>query len=210
MARGDAEYRNLLNRGTLNVPDGMPVAWALRLFGCPAQRLAGADGMSFLADWGVRQGLRHYLFGGTPTVVMRLKASLESTFPGIAIVGAESPPFRSLSDEEWVDASDRVKRSGADLLWVGLGTPKQDYAAERLRTLEAAPTILCVGAAFDFLSGARTRAPRWMQERGLEWLHRWIHEPARLGGRYAMGNSVFIGGVARDYLARTRGASVAI
>jgi N-acetylglucosaminyldiphosphoundecaprenol N-acetyl-beta-D-mannosaminyltransferase len=203
LARGDEAYRDLLNRGDLNVPDGMAVAWTLRLFGCPAERLAGSDAMSFLCEWGLDRMAAHYLFGGTPEVVGRLKARLEARFPGIRIVGAESPPFRTLTDEEWADAADRINRSGADLVWVGLGAPKQDWAAETLRELDCAPAILCVGAAFDFLSGARKRAPRWVQAIGFEWLHRWIHEPKRLVGRYLIGNTRFLGGVLRDYLARS-------
>jgi N-acetylglucosaminyldiphosphoundecaprenol N-acetyl-beta-D-mannosaminyltransferase len=202
LARKDYAYRDLLNRGDLNVPDGMPVAWVLRLFGCQAERLAGSDAMNFLCEWGVASGIRHYLFGSTPTVVARLKATLEARFPGIQIVGAESPPFRPLTDDEWAGTADRIRRVGADLLWVGLGAPKQDHAGERLRLLDAAPAILCVGAAFDFLSGARKRAPVWMQRSGLEWFHRCIHEPKRLGGRYVVGNSRFAAQVAHDYVLR--------
>lgn len=202
LARKDEAYRDLLNRGHLNVPDGVAVAWALRLFGCRAKRLAGSDAMSFLCEWGLEPMTAHYLFGGTPEVVARLKSTLEARFPGIRIVGAESPPFRRLTDEEWAQAADRINRSGADLVWVGLGTPKQDWAAEKLRKLDCAPSILCVGAAFDFLSGATKRAPRWVQAIGFEWLYRWVHEPKRLVGRYLIGNPRFLAGVLRDYLAR--------
>jgi N-acetylglucosaminyldiphosphoundecaprenol N-acetyl-beta-D-mannosaminyltransferase len=201
VARQNQAYRDLLNRGDLNVPDGMPVAWALRLFGCAADRLAGADAMSFLCEWGVERNIRHYLFGSTPAVVARLQTTLEARVPGIHIVGAESPPFRPLTDEEWAGATARIRRAQADLLWVGLGAPKQDPVGQRLRLLDAAPAILCVGAAFDFLSGAQKRAPRWMRDNGLEWFHRCIHEPKRLSRRYVIGNSRFVSGVARDYLA---------
>lgn len=202
LARQDEAYLDLLNRGDLNVPDGMAVAWALRLSGSPAERLAGSDAMAFLCGWGVERMARHYLFGGTREVVHRLAERLDACFPGIHIVGAESPPFRSLTQEEWAEAADRIRRARADCVWVGLGAPKQDWAAAKLRELDCAPAILCVGAAFDFLSGARKRAPRWVQGSGLEWLHRCIHQPRRLGGRYLMGNPRFLVGVLRDYLAR--------
>jgi N-acetylglucosaminyldiphosphoundecaprenol N-acetyl-beta-D-mannosaminyltransferase len=202
VARQNQAYRDLLNRGDLNVPDGMPVAWALRLFGCAADRLAGADAMSFLCEWGVERNIRHYLFGSTPAVVARLQTTLEARVPGIHIVGAESPPFRPLTDEEWAGATARIRRAQADLLWVGLGAPKQDPVGQRLRLLDAAPAILCVGAAFDFVSGARKRAPVWMQRSGLEWFHRWIREPKRLAGRYVIGNSSFAAQVAHDYVLR--------
>jgi N-acetylglucosaminyldiphosphoundecaprenol N-acetyl-beta-D-mannosaminyltransferase len=207
LAREDETYRDLLNRGDLNVPDGMAVAWALRLFGCSADRLAGSDAMSFLCEWGIKRMSRHYLFGGTPAVVARLRARLEDRFPGICVVGAESPPFRRLSEEEWADAAKRINRAGADLVWVGLGAPKQDWAADRLRELDSAPAIVCVGAAFDFLSGAKRRAPRWMQGLGLEWLHRLASDPRRLWRRYLVGNFAFLGGVARDYARAARFSS---
>lgn len=202
LARRDAAYRDLLNRGDLNVPDGIAVAWALRLFGCPAERLPGSDAMTFLCEWGVGRMKGHYLFGATPAVLARLETTLKASFPGIRIVGAESPPFRPLTDDEWALAGERINRAGADLVWVGLGAPKQDWAAEKLREFECAPSILCVGAAFDFLSGAKKRAPLWVQKSGLEWLQRFVREPRRLGRRYAIGNPRFIGSVARDYLLR--------
>jgi N-acetylglucosaminyldiphosphoundecaprenol N-acetyl-beta-D-mannosaminyltransferase len=205
LARKDEAYRDLLNQGNLNVPDGMPVAWALRLFGCRAERLAGSDAMSFLCQWGAERGLRHYLFGGTPEVVSGLKARLEARLPGIRIVGFESPPFREFTDDDWLEAAQRISTSGADLLWVGLGAPKQDWAAAKLCGLGCAPALLCVGAAFDFLSGAKRRAPNWIQRLGLEWLHRLAHEPRRLTGRYVRTNSAFVLGAASDLLRqRTR------
>lgn len=204
LARDDPSYRALLNRGDINVPDGMAVAWALRAFGHQASRLAGADAMALLASRGVASGHRHYLFGGTAETVTRLRANLETASPGIRVVGAESPPFRQLTPEEWQAAADRIRAAGTDLLWVGLGAPKQDLAGERLRELSAAPAILCVGAAFDFLSGARPRAPRWVQRSGLEWAHRLARDPRRLWRRYLIGNARFVAGVLRDYFDERR------
>jgi N-acetylglucosaminyldiphosphoundecaprenol N-acetyl-beta-D-mannosaminyltransferase len=197
-ARSDGGYREILNRGALNVPDGMPVAWAARMFGSSTERLAGTDAMGLTIGWGLDRGLGHYLYGSTPETLRRLRAQLEARYPGIRIVGAESPPFRSLSEGEVEDAAGRIREAGADALWVGLGAPKQDLMAFRLRTKGAAPVILCVGAAFDFVAGPKDRAPVWMQRSGLEWAHRLGSEPGRLWKRYLVGNTRFVAGVARD------------
>jgi N-acetylglucosaminyldiphosphoundecaprenol N-acetyl-beta-D-mannosaminyltransferase len=199
VARRDPAYRNVLNGG-LNVPDGMGVALALRLLGYPAQRLPGSDAFALLCERGVRRGLRHYLFGGASEVVDRLRWSLGIRYPGIRVVGAESPPFRPLSERELSEASARIRHAATDLVWVGLGAPKQDWVAERLRERGSAPVILCVGAAFDFLSGAKRRAPEWMQESGFEWLHRLACEPRRLWRRYLVGNAVFASTVLSDFV----------
>lgn len=203
-ARGDPEYRDILNTGALNVPDGMPVAWAARMFGSETERLSGTDATGLAAGWGIDRGLRHYLYGGTPETVERLKRRLEETYPGILIVGAESPPFRPLTDEEIATSARRMQDAGAQALWIGLGAPKQDLMAFRFRKLHAAPVILCVGAAFDFVAGTMKRAPSWMRRSGLEWIHRLASEPRRLWRRYLLGNPRFVVGIVRD---RLRGAS---
>lgn len=207
LARDDLEYRTLLNRGDLNLVDGAAVALALRMFGCRAPRTTGSAAFRLLSLWGVDAGVKHYLFGGTPEVVERLRRRLEQDHPGIEIVGAESPPFRELTKNDFEAAVGRMQAAGADLVWVGLGAPKQDWVAERLRELGAAPVTLCVGAAFDFLSGAKRRAPRWMRRAGLEWLHRLLTEPRRLWRRYLIGNSLFVAGVLSDYLRSRRAVS---
>ncbi len=199
----DRAYRDMLNEGELNVPDGKSVVWALRLKGVTAERLAGSDAMELLARHGERDGLRHYLFGGASPVVTALQARLELRYPRIALVGAESPPFRTLEERELAEAAERIRAESTQLLWLGLGTPKQDLVAAAFRRLHAAPVILCIGAAFDFLAGTKKRAPAWMQRAGLEWLHRLGSEPARLGRRYLVGNPRFVWGVARELVART-------
>jgi N-acetylglucosaminyldiphosphoundecaprenol N-acetyl-beta-D-mannosaminyltransferase len=204
LARRDPEYRTLLNRGDVNLVDGAAVALALRLFGCPAPRTTGSTAIQVLSASGIQAGMRHYLFGGTPEVVERLRRQLEQDHPGIEIVGAESPPFRELGLDDLVAARDRMHAAGAHLVWVGLGSPKQDRVAERLRELGAAPVLLCVGAAFDFVSGAKRRAPRLIQRVGLEWLHRLATEPRRLWRRYLIGNTLFVAAVFRDYLHQKR------
>ena len=158
--------------------------------------------MKLLARRGETDGFRHYLFGGAPSVLTSLQARLELAYPRIALVGAESPPFRALEQRELNEAGGRIHAMDTQLLWLGLGTPKQDLVAVSLRAIGAAPVILCVGAAFDFLAGTKERAPEWMQRAGLEWLHRLGSEPGRLGRRYLIGNPRFVWGVARELLAR--------
>lgn len=204
LARRDARYRSILNRGDLNLPDGAGVAWAAGLSGHRAKRLPGTEGMHLVARWGVERNLSHYLFGGTPDTLTRCARTLEQRHPGIRIVGTESPPFRELSDPELGEAASRMLAAGTEIVWVGLGTPKQDVAAERLRRLGAAPVIACVGAAFDFVAGTKRRAPAWMQDSGLEWLHRLASEPERLWKRYLVGNPIFVAGVVKDLIASGR------
>lgn len=203
-ARRGTEYRSVLNTGALNLSDGLPVAWAARLYGTDTARLSGTTGMLLAADWGVERGLRHYLYGGTPQALEALRERLEETYPGILIVGAESPPFRPLTDDDLREAALRMQEAGAQAVWVGLGAPKQDLVAYRLRSFRAAPAILCVGAAFDFIAGVKRRAPRWMQATGLEWLHRLLSEPRRLWKRYMLGNPRFVAGVFRDLFRERR------
>ena len=200
-ARRDPRYRQLLNQGDLNLPDGMGVVWATRLFGFVSHRVSGTEGLHLVARWGLNRSLSHYLFGGSPRALTACREALEAAHPGIRIAGAESPPFRPITPHEMAQAASRIRGAGADVVWVGLGTPKQDLVAERLRRLGAAPVIASVGAAFDFIAGTKPRAPRWMQRSGLEWLHRLASEPGRLWERYLVGNPVFAAGVLTDFMA---------
>jgi len=200
LARRDIGYRTILNGGDLNLPDGAPVAWAARIESSSARRLPGTEGFHEIAEWGRSRGLTHFFFGGTANGQTRLRQNLEMAHPGIRIVGAESPPFRALSDREVEECARRIRAAGTQALWVGLGTPKQDLIADQLRDLDAAPVILCVGAAFDFVAGVKQRAPAWMRRLGLEWLHRLVSEPRRLWRRYLLGNPQFIGGIVSDRL----------
>ena len=200
LARDDEAYRELLNEGDLNVPDGIPVAWALRLFGCPAERLAGSDAMSSICQWGLERGTAALsVREARPRSWLASRPTSRRASPASVSSAPSRRRFGHSTDDEWFEAGKRINTSGADLVWVGLGAPKQDWAAERLRELDSAPAILCVGAAFDFLSGTKRRAPRLIQRLGLEWLHRLASDPRRLWRRYLVGNLEFLTGVLRDY-----------
>lgn len=189
-----SDLKALLRGGGLNFPDGKSVVWANRLRhgrSLPEERVYGPDLMLDVVRLGLPLGLRHYLLGSTPPVLASLEHRLRERCPGLLVVGAESPPFGPLDDETIAGQAARIRASGADVVWVGLGTPKQDEVVERLATM--VPAVYCaVGAAFDFISGHKRQAPVWMQRRGLEWVFRLMCEPRRLWRRYLFGNARFV------------------
>lgn len=202
-AQGDREYRAVLNAAELNLADGLPVAWAARSLHQATDRMPGTDSFERVARWGVADGLKHYLYGGgTPDEVAMLTDRLATLFPGIAIAGSESPPFRDLDASDLDDAAERIRAAGTQALWIGLGTPKQHVVGQELLRRNAAPLIFCVGAAFDFVAGTKKRAPTWMQRSGLEWTYRLASEPRRLWKRYLIGNPTFVAGYVLDRVSR--------
>lgn len=188
-ARADAAYRRILNEAWLNTPDGMPLVW---LGPRGVERVYGPDLMLAVGDAGRAVGLRHYFYGGAEGVAPELARRLAARFPGLEVAGTWTPPFRPLTaDEEAALAAD-IARARPDIVWVGLGTPKQErFMAEHGRTLEAG-LLIGVGAAFDFFSGRVRQAPRWVQRSGFEWLFRLGTEPRRLAGRYLRTNPLFV------------------
>lgn len=197
IAETDPSYRGLLNGADLNLPDGMPLVWFGRRWGFDVpERVCGPDFLPVVFDRGRVDGLRHFLYGSTREVLERMRARLSARFPGAEIVGWESPPFRPLTPAEETETVARVRSSGANLVWVGLGTPKQDVFVESFKTRLRVP-LLAVGAAFDFHAGVKPRAPGWMQRAGLEWAFRLASEPRRLWRRYLVGNLVFLKGALR-------------
>jgi N-acetylglucosaminyldiphosphoundecaprenol N-acetyl-beta-D-mannosaminyltransferase len=195
LADGDAAYRGMLQRASLNLPDGTPVVWANRLLHRDADvsrtRVRGPGLFSAVLDQGRRTGVRHFLLGSTPETLALLETRIAERYPGAIVAGSWSPPFRELTDDERVEQRKRLVESQADLVWVGLGTPKQDWECARLRQELALP-FLAVGAAFDFEAGTVSAAPEWMQDNGLEWVHRLASEPRRLWKRYLFGNARFV------------------
>ena len=181
------------NRFAIITPDGQPVRWALNwLHGARLKRnVRGSDLTWRLCQRAAIEGVSIYLYGSTTETLAALHSNLLQKFPGLQIAGVESPPFRALSSEEDDAMVDRVNASRAGLMFLGLGCPKQDYfAAEHQDRIQAVQ--LCVGAAFDFLAGAKPPAPYWVQRRGLEWLFRLYQEPRRLWKRYLVTNTVFL------------------
>ncbi|NJD30014.1 MAG: WecB/TagA/CpsF family glycosyltransferase [Chloroflexi bacterium] len=179
--------------------DGVPLVWVSRRRGVgSAQRVCGPDVMLTLCDRGRASGLRHYFLGGRPGTPERLAAVLTGRFPGLLTAGTESPPFRTASEAEAQTIVDRINAAEPDVLWIGLGSPKQElWAADHAARLTAR-LILPVGAAFDFHSGLVRRAPVWMRQIGLEWLFRLAREPRRLLRRYVVTNARFIALLVRE------------
>lgn len=198
----DAELRGIYNRAGMVIPDGMPVAWICRMMGFNSVgRVCGVDLMSELCRQSVERGYRHYLYGGwPPDVVEKLAEQLRKRFPGIRIVGTHAPPFRSLSSREDAEVIEKINAAAPDIVWIGLGTSKEKYWAASHVGKITAPILVGVGAAFDFHSGTKLRAPLWMQRAGLEWLFRLITEPRRLGPRYLKDNPAFLYLVLRQFL----------
>ncbi|HTC60240.1 MAG TPA: WecB/TagA/CpsF family glycosyltransferase [Solirubrobacteraceae bacterium] len=191
---------------TLAVPDGQPLVWALRLLGhARATRVYGPDLMAHYCAHAAGTGTPIYLYGGRSAQALELLTKrLRERFPGLQIAGGWSPPFRPLSVEEQAQAIERIDGSGAKVVWVGTGQPKQELWMHEMRPLLAAPLLVGVGAAFDFHAGIVSQAPGWMQRNGLEWLYRLTREPKRLWRRYASQNPRFVVGFARQYLRERR------
>jgi N-acetylglucosaminyldiphosphoundecaprenol N-acetyl-beta-D-mannosaminyltransferase len=188
-ARNDPGLRRIYNESWLTTPDGMPLVW----LGPPGvERVYGPDLLLAVCDAGRSVGLRHYFFGGGPGVAAELALKLTRRFPGVAIVGHHEPPFRPLAANELDAWQAEIVRLRPDVIWVGLGTPKQErFMAAHWRELDAG-VLIGIGAAFDFHSGRVPQAPRWMQRSGLEWLFRLGTEPRRLGPRYLITNPLFL------------------
>jgi N-acetylglucosaminyldiphosphoundecaprenol N-acetyl-beta-D-mannosaminyltransferase len=198
ISRRTPAFAAVLRNSDLNVPDSLPLTWAIRAMGDHVNRITAFDGLSALCAGGIKSSIRHFFFGSTPETVKLLARNLVATHPDLQVVGVHSPPFRPLDDEEFAAASAEIKARGTDILWIGLGAPKQNFVAEQFRRHQAAPLIITIGAAFDFAAGVKRRAPKWMQRVGLEWLFRMVQEPQRLGRRYLVGNSRFIIDAARE------------
>lgn len=196
-AHRDDAYRSVLERSRLNLPDGAPVVWTARRLGLDeAMRVPGSELFLETIELGSRVGLRHYLYGSTEDVLERLQRALRARSPDAKLAEVESPPFRDLTDDEVDELAGRIRESRADIVWIGLGTPRQDQLIARLRGRVDA-VLVAVGAAFDFLGGSKQRAPAWMQGLGLEWLHRLLSEPGRLWKRYLVGNISYIAAARR-------------
>jgi len=192
-ARRDESLRAVLNAAGLAVPDGMPLVWVARLRGCrDVRRVYGPDLTLQLCERAARRGYRCFFYGGGPGVAERLAEALSRRFPGLRVVGAEAPPFRPLTTEEDEEAVRRINAASPDVVFVGLGCPKQERWMAEHRARLRAPVLLGVGAAFDFHTGRVPQAPRWMMGSGLEWLFRLWQEPRRLWRRYLVYNPLFV------------------
>ena len=181
----DDVLRGIYNSSSLTVPDGMGVVWVLKAMGYRGVgRVYGPDLMLKLIDHGQQRGTRHFFYGGASGVAEDLKRALAVRHVHAEIVGTYAPPYRSLTTSEEDEVLARINDVHPDIVWVGLGSPKQDSWMSAYRERLDAPVLIGVGAAFDFLSGRKPQAPRWIQRSGFEWLFRLATEPKRLWPRY--------------------------
>ncbi len=205
-SRDDDALREAVDGAAFTVPDGQPLAWALRKLGHDIDaRVYGPELMARACARSERSGQRFYLYGGRDDrSLAQLAANLLDRHPGLQLAGGWSPPFRELSDAELDDVAARINAARPDVVWVGIGVPKQEKWMAAMRDRLDAPVLVGVGAAFDFHAGLIPQAPAWMQRRGLEWLFRLKQEPGRLWRRYARHNPRFVAGFARQWATHRR------
>ena len=202
----DPALRAALRDSSLNVPDGQPLVWALNSLGHSLQgRVYGPELMARACARAVDNGQRFYLYGGrNQGALFQLALNLRQRYPGIKIVGGYSPPHRPLTQEEREAIVDEINHSRADVVWAGIGVPKQEKWMAEMRPWLEAPVLVGVGAAFDFHAGLVRQAPNWIQDAGLEWAFRLMHEPRRLWRRYLRYNPRFLAAFGRQLTAHRR------
>lgn len=206
-SREDDALRAAVDGAAFTVPDGQPLAWALRKLGHDIDaRVYGPELMERACARAAGSGQRHYLYGGRDEKALaQLAANLLGRHPELQLAGGYSPPFRTLTEVELDEIAARINAAGPDVVWVGIGVPKQEKWMAAMRDRLDAPVLVGVGAAFDFHAGLVPQAPAWMQRRGLEWLFRLVQEPRRLWKRYARHNPRFVAGFARQWASHRRG-----
>jgi N-acetylglucosaminyldiphosphoundecaprenol N-acetyl-beta-D-mannosaminyltransferase len=202
----DPELRAAVLGSDLTVPDGQPLVWAMNALGHDlSSRVYGPDLMARYCERAALTGARMFLYGGrNQGALVQLALNLRTRYPGLNIVGGYAPPFRALTGEEEDFVLDEINRSQADVVWIGIGVPKQEKWMAAMRGRLRAPVLVGVGAAFDFHAGLVSQAPSWMQSMGLEWAYRLLQEPGRLWRRYLRYNPRFVAGFLRQWLAHRR------
>jgi len=201
-ARRSPALLQALEEAGLVLPDGAPVAWALsRRLGKTVHRVTGAILFEELCRRSARGQYSHFFIGATDDTLSALRGALRQRHPSLDVRGTLAPPFRPLTVTEETDLAARVNAASPQIVWIGVGAPKQELWMASLRHQLEAPLLIGVGAVFDFASGAKKRAPIWMQAAGLEWAHRLMTEPRRLWRRYLITNTTFLIALARERFA---------
>jgi N-acetylglucosaminyldiphosphoundecaprenol N-acetyl-beta-D-mannosaminyltransferase len=187
--RRDPELRDIIDSADIATPDGVPLVWALHISGQEeAVRVTGIEVMR--RALGV--GKRHFFYGSTEETLACIRAAVGEQYPGATVAGTLSPPFRELSDDEHLGLVEQIRVANPDVVWVGLGMPKQERWMWVTHKHLPGVSLVGVGAAFDWLAGTTPMAPQWMRDQGLEWLYRLGREPRRLWRRYAYNNPAFL------------------
>lgn len=192
----DAKLWEIFSESSVVLPDGRPFQLFTSLSKVPLTQVRGPSLFPSVIDFGRKYGLKHYFVGTTDETLAKLVETFEQKYPGVEIVGTYSPPFRESEQKELDDLDASIRRSGANIVWLGMSTPKQDFEARRITQKSGVMTI-AVGAAFDFSAGNQNEAPDWLRALNLEWLFRFLSEPKRLWRRYLIGNLIFLKAVMR-------------
>lgn len=197
LAHADSSYWGVLSGAGSNFPDGTPVGWSMRLISGISRKASkprSVRGPSFFElalDLGRKDSTRHFFVGSTPDTLELLVGEIERRYPGALVVGSYSPPFADVSDEYIADIANVIGSTAPHMIWLGLGTPKQDFVSAALAQRVSVP-VIGVGAAFDFVAGTVREAPRFLHNSGFEWVFRLVTEPRRLWRRYVLGNLKFL------------------
>jgi N-acetylglucosaminyldiphosphoundecaprenol N-acetyl-beta-D-mannosaminyltransferase len=204
-AQHERAFKEVLNAADAVVPDGMPLVWLGRLRGLSLRRrVYGPELMMSFCEQTVKEGYRHFFYGGAPGVPEKLAGTLQGKLAGLQVAGTYSPPYRAVTQEEDEQIVATINATAPDIVWVGLGTPKQEIWMHEHRERLRASVLVGVGAAFDIHAGTKSQAPVWMQEHGLEWLFRLAQEPGRLWRRYLVYGSEFIFRVCLEFIRTSR------
>jgi N-acetylglucosaminyldiphosphoundecaprenol N-acetyl-beta-D-mannosaminyltransferase len=207
-ARSNGQVAEALGSAEIATSDGVPLVWAIRWTARPdQQRVYGPELMRRVVGGSIDSGLTHFFYGSTPETLDALSDSFAKIAPGAVIAGTYSPPFRDMTDEEHRLVMESIRASGADVVWVGLGMPKQELWMHSVRSELPGVALVGVGAAFDFIAGTKKEAPHWIQRAGLEWLFRLGQEPRRLWRRYLFNNPMFVLLLARQIVRIRFGSS---
>ncbi|MGB6744606.1 MAG: WecB/TagA/CpsF family glycosyltransferase [Terracidiphilus sp.] len=199
-AQSDPGFRRVLNGAVINTPDGMPMTWVGRLQGFKKMdRVFGPDFMIAMCRLSAERGYRNFFLGGRPGVAQALAQRLQAAYPELVIAGTFTPPFGALSPLEEEEMLTTVQNARPDIIWVGLGAPKQEWFMARWVDRFQAPLLVGVGAAFDYHTGALRDSPHWVKRAGLQWLHRLMQEPRRLWPRYVRTNPAFLWRIACQF-----------
>jgi N-acetylglucosaminyldiphosphoundecaprenol N-acetyl-beta-D-mannosaminyltransferase len=192
-SRRDALLREAINGSSLAVADGMPLVWISRWTDAPlSDRVYGPDLFESFCTLADSKAYSYFFYGSSPAVLSALTRKIRDQFPRIRIAGALSPPYREITADEEARFIDEINRSNADVLWIGLGSPKQEKWMHSVRHRVRVPVLAAIGAAFDFHAGSVRQAPKRVQKMGLEWLFRLLMEPRRLWKRYLLNNPGFV------------------
>ncbi|NOG44423.1 MAG: WecB/TagA/CpsF family glycosyltransferase [Calditrichaeota bacterium] len=189
----NAKYGEILNNSFQTLPDGRPLSIVASWKGDKQmQRVFGPTLMEKIIDWGQGHNIKHFFWGSTESTLDKMETVIKKKYPKAVIAGTKSPPFRELSVKENQEFLEKMNTSGADIVWIGLGAPKQElWMSEHFKKLEKG-IMIGIGAGFDYLAGNTSHAPDWMKKYALEWFYRLIQEPGRLWKRYLVTNTLFI------------------